>query len=103
MRAPLAPPRLSVLRKLAADAHAVLTNCGDRQTGLEHLGLQGRDVLVVDQRMVHRRDRVLPQLRLGNPRTEVARDRSHVAVQQLVPGLGECLGQLLRVIQPAPG
>ena len=30
-------------------------------------------------------------------------DRTHVAVQQLVPGLGECLGKLLGVIEPAPG
>ena len=33
----------------------------------------------------------------------IAADRTHVAVQQLVPGLGERLVELLRVVEPAPG
>ena len=45
--------------------------------------------------------RVLPQLRLRDPRAEVARDRAHVAVQQLVPGLGERVGELVRVLVEA--
>ena len=76
---------------------------GDRQTRVEDLGLEGFDVLVGDQCMVDGGNGILPQLRLGNPRTEVARDRPHVAVQQLVPRLGERLGHLLGVVQPAPG
>src|ERR1700686_3990844 len=73
------------------------------QGGLEHLLLQGSDVLVVDKLVVDLRYRVLPELRLGNPRSEVTGERSHVTVQQLVPRFGEGLGQLLRVIQPALG
>ena len=46
-------------------------------------------------------DGVLPQLRLGNPRAEVARDRSHVAVHQLVPGLGERVCELVRMLVEA--
>ena len=61
------------------------------------------DVRLVDQLVVDGRHRVLPQLRLGDPRSEVAADRSHVAVQQLVPRLGERLVQLLGVVEPAPG
>ena len=56
---------------------------------------------VVDQLVVDGRDRVLPQLRLRDPRAEVARDRAHVAVQQLEPGLGERVGELVRVLVEA--
>src|SRR5262245_38549789 len=47
MRAPLAPPRLS----------EPLRHC---QPGGEDLGLQCGNVLVIDQRVIDRRDRVLP-------------------------------------------
>src|ERR1700689_23947 len=73
------------------------------QAGLEHLLLQGSDVLVVDQLVVDLRYRVLPELRLGNPWSEVTGERSHVTGQQLVPRFGEGLGPLLRGIQPALG
>ena len=53
--------------------------------------------------MIDRGNRVLPQLRLGNPGAEITRNGSHVAVQQLVPRLGERVGQLFGVVQPAPG
>ena len=57
-----------------------------------------RDVLLVDQRMVHRGDRVLPDQRfLRHERTQVACARSHVTVRQLEPGAGECVRQFLRV------
>ena len=75
MRAPLAPPRLSEPRNVDADAQAVETSCGDRQAGGEDLRLERRDVLLVDQRMIHRRDRVLPDQRLfRHERAEIARD-----------------------------
>ena len=58
---------------------------------------------LADQLVVHRRDRVLPELRLRDPRSEHVRaDRTHVAVQQLVPGLGERERELVRVLQEAP-
>ncbi len=63
------------------------------------LPLRARDVGVVDQLVVDRGDGVLPRLRLGHPRAEVARDGAHVAVQQLVPGLGEGLRQLVGVLE----
>ena len=56
---------------------------------------------VADQLMIDRRDGVLPQLRLRNPRAEVARDGPHVAVQQLVPRLGERVRELVRMLVEA--
>ena len=53
------------------------------------------------QLVVDRGDGVLPQLRLRNPRAEVARHRSHVAVKQLVPGLRERVGELVGVLVKA--
>ena len=51
--------------------------------------------------MIDRGDGVLPQLRRRNPRAEVARDGSHVAVQQLVPRLGERFCKLVRMLVEA--
>ena len=56
---------------------------------------------VPDQLVIDLGDGVLPQLRLRNPRPEVARERTHVAVQQLVPRLGERLFELVRVLVEA--
>src|ERR1700676_1158455 len=48
--------------------------------------------------MIHSRNRVLPQQRLRwNERAKIPRNRPHVAVGQLVPGLGERVSELLRV------
>ena len=74
---------------------------GERQSRGEDLALEGSYVLPLDQFMINRGDRVLPQLRLRNPRAEVARDGPHVAVQQLVPRLGERFRQLVRIIVEA--
>ena len=72
---------------------------GDRQPRSEDLGLEGGNVLRVDQRMIDRRDRVLPDEFLGwNLRAEIARARAHVAVRELEPGAGKGVGELLRVI-----
>ena len=49
IRAPLAPPRKSVLRKLAADAHAVETSCGMVSPESRIVRLEGGDVGVADQ------------------------------------------------------
>ncbi len=76
----------------------------DRQSRLEQDGLQRGDVGVGDERSLVRRDVVLPAVGdLGNQRAAVADRRTHVAVEQLEPRLGEFLGQLLGVIQPAAG
>ena len=56
---------------------------------------------LADQLVVDGGHGVLPQLRLRDPRTEVARDRSHVAVQQLVPRPGERVGELVGVLVEA--
>src|SRR5579871_1386366 len=53
--------------------------------------------------MIHRRDWVLPeQLLFWNERTEIAVDRSHIAVRQLEPGASERVGELIRVLVEAP-
>src|SRR5690606_132009 len=75
----------------------------DRQAGIEDLALQRRDIGFVDQLVIHRRYRVLPQLGFGHPGPEIPADRAHIAVQQLVPGLGELLGEFLGMFQPAAG
>ena len=77
------------------------TQLRDRQTGVEQGLLECRDVGVVDELVVDGRHRVLPQLRLGDPWAEVAGDRTHVAVQQLVPGLGEGEPELVVVLVEA--
>ena len=51
--------------------------------------------------MVHVRDRVLPELDRCDVGAEEAADRPHVAVQQLVPGLGELEAELLGVVPEA--
>ncbi len=76
---------------------------GDGQSRSEDLLLERGDVLVPDQVVIHGRNGVLPQLRLRNPRAEIAGDGSHVAVKQLVPRLGERVRELVRVLQEAPG
>ena len=65
---------------------------------VEELALEGRDVLLADQRVIDRRDGVLPQLRRRDPRPQVARARAHVAVEQLEPGPRERVGELVRVL-----
>ena len=73
---------------------------GDGQPGVEDLGLERRNVRVVDQVVVDRGDRVLPQqLLVGNPRAEVADGGSHVAVEQLVPGPRERVGEIVGVLE----
>ncbi len=103
IRAPLAPPRLSVPRKLDADDHAVLTSCGTVSPESSTLAFSALMSASSISSPFDGGNRVLPQLRLGDPRAEVAADRTHVAVQQLVPGLGERLVQLLGMVEPAPG
>src|SRR5262249_18178762 len=74
---------------------------GDGESRGEDLALEGSDVLFPDQLMIDRRDGVLPRLWRRNPRAEVARDRTHVAVQQLVPRLAEHFCKLVRMLVEA--
>ena len=102
MRAPFAPPRLSVPRNVDADAQAVETSCGDGQPGREDLGLQGGDVLLADQLVVDGGDRVLPDSSsAGTHGPRYRGDGPHVAVRQLVPRPGEGVGELVGVLVEA--
>ena len=76
---------------------------GDGQSRGEDLVLEGSDVRLADQLVIDGGDGVLPQLRLGDPRAEVARHGPHVAVQQLVPRLAERVGELVGVLVEALG
>ena len=71
---------------------------GDRQAGRQQLALQRRDVARVDQRVVDRGDRILPDQVLGrHVGAQVARFRPHVAVAQLEPRPGEGVGEVCGV------
>ena len=73
-----------------------------RQARRQHLLLERRDVLRIDQRVVDRRDRVLPDQLFGRHLgAEVARARAHVAVRQLEPGAREGVGELVGVGEEA--
>ncbi len=102
-RAPFAPPRLSVPRNDAADAHAVATSRGIDRPEARIFSFSAAIVGRADQLVIDGGDGVLPQLRLRDPRAEVARDRAHVAVQELVPGLGEGVRELVGVLVEALG
>ena len=74
-----------------------------RQARGEDLALEGGDVAGVDELVRHRRDRVLPDQRLGRDlRAEVAHDRAHVTMGQLEPGAGEGVRELIGVLHEAP-
>ena len=77
---------------------------GNGQAGRENLGLQRSNVLLPYQFMIDCGNRVLPHLGfLRNQRTEIARERSHVAMRQLVPRPGEGIGELIGMFIEAPG
>ena len=68
------------------------------QPRLQHFGFQRCHICVIDQRMRHGGDRVLPdQLFAGNVLAQIAGNRSHVAVGQLEPCTGKCVGKFLGV------
>ncbi len=75
---------------------------GNREAGGEHLCLERGDVLLINERVIHRGQRVLPdQLLGGHFGTQVARAGAPVAVRQLEPCASECLREGLRVLQEA--
>jgi len=75
----------------------------DGQAGGENLGLQGFDVLVIDQLIVDSGNRVLPDQRFRrHQRAEVTGTRPQVAVRQLKPGPGEGVRELVWILVEAP-
>ncbi len=73
------------------------------QTRRQDLALERGEVLRVDQVVIDRGDGVLPdELFGGNLGAEVAGPRAHIAVRQLEPRPGECVGELIRVLVEAP-
>ena len=100
-RAPFAPPRLSVPRNDAAADQAVATSREIDRPEARIFSLSAATSASSISSWSTAGHRVLPQLRLRHPRAEVARHRAHVAVQQLVPGLRERLGELVRVLVEA--
>src|SRR5690606_26008470 len=70
------------------------------QARSQDLHLEGSNIRVVDQRVIDSRNRILPDEVLGrNFRTVVAGLRTHVAVGQLEPSLGESFLELVRVLE----
>src|SRR5678816_4639452 len=65
----------------------------DGEARTQDLALERGNVLVIDQLVIDRGDRVLPdELLLRDLRAEVARTRTHVAMRELEPRPGErCL------------
>ncbi len=98
MRAPLAPPRMSEPRNVEADAQAVETNWEMDSPEPRILSFESSDILLVNQLMVNGGYGILPQLGFRNPGSQATRDGSHVAMNQLVPGLGEGCFEFLRVL-----
>ena len=75
----------------------------DGQPGGKNFLFQGRDILVIHQFMIYRRDGVLPkQFFLGNLRAKVACARSHVAMRQLEPGPREGIGKQSWILVETP-
>ena len=86
-----------------ADAQAVETSSETDRPEARILPLSAATSFVVDQRVIDRGDRVLPdELFLGDLRAEIARARAHVAVRQLEPGAGERVRELVRMLHEAP-
>ena len=72
---------------------------GHREPGGEDLLAERGGVVGPDELVVDRGDRVLPQQVLGgHVRAQVARLGAHVAVEQLEPGAGVLVGEVLRVL-----
>ena len=107
MRAPFAPPRLSEPRKVEAEAHAVETSSETERPEAIILALAletGPNIGVIDQRMIDRRDHVLPDQCLPpalRPPHVTDLGGAHVAVGELEPGAGESVGKLLGMLEEA--
>ena len=103
MRAPFAPPRLSVPRNDAADAQAVETSWETDSPEARTFALRSAMSRSLDQFVVYVRDGVLPQLAASvrDQRTDIPAAGPHVPVDQLEPGPGEGVFKGLRVLKKA--
>ncbi len=71
---------------------------GNGQPRREDFRLQSGNLLLPDQRMIHRGNRVLPRERLlRNEWAEITHDRAHVTVSELEPRTGKRVCELIRV------
>ena len=101
IRAPFAPPRLSVPRKLAADAQAVETSCGmDRPDSRSRL-LSSAMSSAWTSPWSTAGTGSCHSWGSGTQGPRYRRHGSHVPVQQLEPRLGEGLVELVRVLVEA--
>ena len=75
MRAPFAPPRLSEPRKVDAEAQAVDTSWETESPESRSLAFSACDFLLINQRMIHGRNGILPrQTFFRNFRAEITDD-----------------------------
>src|SRR5210317_1121618 len=73
-----------------------------RQSGIKNVGLERCNICIVNQLMIHRRDRILPKQRFfGNTSADVARTGTHVAMCQLEPRFRKCQLEFFRVFLEA--
>ena len=71
-----------------------------RQARSQNFALERSNVLLIDQLVIDRGDRVLPDEFFGrNLRAEITRARTHVAMRQLEPRTGEGIGELVRMLE----
>ena len=103
MRAPLAPPRLSVPRNVDADAHAVETSWETDSPEARICSLRAAmSSAPISSCVTAGTGSCQSSVSVRDLRAEVARDRAHVAVRQLEPRPGEGVRELVRVLEEAP-
>jgi hypothetical protein len=92
---------MSEPRYVDAEAHAVDTSCDTEGPEATMLRLEGRRIVRVDQRVIDRGHRVLPELLRGTSGAEESGARAHVAMRELVPGAREGGVELFGVLVEA--
>ena len=103
MRAPLAPPRMSVPRNVDAEAHAVDASCDTvrPESRIRVLRSAISSALIVPAGGAGTGSCQISSS-AGTSGAEVAGHRTHVAVGELEPGAGEGISQLFGVLMEAP-
>ena len=72
---------------------------GNRDARSQNLGFQRSDVLIIDELMGNRWDRILPKLGFGNLWAQQASDRPHIAMRELVPSARKHIGEFGRIFK----